>query len=42
MKKGKPPEMLGIGSSLSESAGHPPKCELGSVIGAGALTGVLM
>lgn len=41
VKKGKPPEMC-IGSSQSESAGGPPKCELHSVIGAGTLTGMLM
>lgn len=40
MKKGKPPEMLSFGSSQSESAGGPLKCELDSVIG--ALTGMLM
>lgn len=42
LKKGKPPEMLGIGSSWSGSPGDHPKCELASVIGAGALTGMLM
>lgn len=42
VKKGKPPEMLGIGSSQSESAGGPPKCEPTSVIGAGTLTGMMM
>lgn len=32
LKKGKAPEMLGIGSSGSENAGDPPKCQLASVI----------
>lgn len=42
VKKGKPPETLGVGSSRSKSAGGPPKYELDSVIEAGVLTGMLI